>query len=113
MIFFILGSILAIFFSLNYKKKLILFLLLVTLLIFMKFALELKEGNSYIYDIWVFAGIMYLHLFSTLAFPFMVAFALGKNVVLRAFFTKFFLWFGYGSTIFFLYMAFIKGVIYY
>lgn len=119
MFVFILGSALIIFISSIYKKKLIISILLVLLFITVNLILNLpsfKSSYKYSYELVFLLSVLFIHTFQMLSYPQMVKLAsigVRKSVSAYAeYFTKGFICFGTGSSIFILYMFFVKGVIY-
>ncbi|MBN6065328.1 hypothetical protein HYE66_02490 [Aggregatibacter actinomycetemcomitans] len=116
MIFFILGILFAMVVSLNYKRKLINFILFVLLFLlvtlFLNKASFFKSLYSDMYALTVFFAVLFLHVFFVLGYPLMVKFSLRHYPEYISVATKIFLSFGFITTFFALYMFFIKGVIY-
>ena len=116
MIFFILGTLFAIFISFNYKRiffNLILFVLLFLLItLFLNQASFFKSLYADMYSLTVFFAVLFLHVFLVLAYPFMVRFSLRRYPEYIPVVPKVFLFLGFITTFFALYMFFIKGVIY-
>ncbi len=119
MFVFILGSALIIFISSIYKKKLIISILLVLLFITVNLILNspsFKSSYKYSYELVFLLSVLFIHTFQMLSYPQMVKLAsigVRKSVSAYAeYFTKGFICFGTGGSIFILYMFFVKGVIY-
>ncbi len=114
MLSFILGSILIVFITSLYKRRLVVVLLLISLFITVNLILNspsFKESYKYAYELTMLLAVLFLHTFEVIAYPLMIKFVLRDNVYTE-YFTKGFIWVGTGGSIFALYMFFIKGVIY-
>ena len=120
MFFFILGFVLIVFITFLYKKKLIISVFLVLLFIAIHLILNspsFKNSYKYAYELAFLLSILFMHTFQMLFYPLMVKFAsfgVSKSVSAYVeYVTKGFVYFGTGSSLFILYMIFVKGLIIY